>query len=427
MNQSKIEWTEKTWNPVTGCTKYSSGCLNCYAEMMAKRLHAMGIKKYYREFAVTQHEDCLEEPLYWKGHYNVFVCSMGDLFHEEVQFSFIDRVMETIKKTKHNHYQLLTKRAERMAEYFSNHSIPQNVWLGVTVENKMAKSRIDILRNLKSSIRFLSCEPLLEDLEEIDLTNIDWVIVGGESGHNARPMKEEWVLSIQNQSVKSEVAFFFKQWGTWGNDGVKRNKKRNGKLLCGKVQADKPILIKKSCIKINSKCEFLKVFSVKNIYGTRFLLFEIATLKKGVVYMSGNFVTDTFIIVLDVAKIKSSSDFMSQLDSFDCFLHPENEPEWMRIKFLSCLDGFEKGKMNPVPISKISYNDNRGVGFIDGITRLSYLVGLDAYVIPVSCDKESVEKLYELYGNKNFEPKSIQEYMNNIPLQNLSNINSTGL
>lgn len=235
MSTTKIEWTDKTWNPVTGCTKLSAGCAHCYAEIMARRLKAMGVAKYANEFTPTMHENALDEPFRWKQPHTIFVCSMADLFHESVSFDFIDKVMNTIRQTKHHRYQLLTKRAVRMAEYFSQSSIPENVWLGVTVEAIEAKPRIDSLRKLPASIRFLSCEPLLEDLGEIDLSWIDWVIVGGESGVQARPMKPEWVRSIMNQAKEQKAAFFFKQWGTWGSDGVKRNKKANGKALDGKI------------------------------------------------------------------------------------------------------------------------------------------------------------------------------------------------
>ena len=238
--KSKIEWTDKTWNPVTGCTKYSEGCRNCYAAVMARRLKAMGLEKYKNEFEVTLHEECLTEPLKWKGNHNIFVCSMSDLFHEDVPFGFIDKVMATIERTKNNRYQILTKRAERMFEYFSSHSIPENAWLGVTVENEEAKYRIDYLRKLDATIRFLSCEPLLSDLGIIDFTGIDWVIVGGESGGGARPMDERWVISIKDQASASNTAFFFKQWGTWGSDGIKRNKKMNGKLLKGEIIQEMP-------------------------------------------------------------------------------------------------------------------------------------------------------------------------------------------
>lgn len=240
MRTTKIEWTDKTWNPITGCTKYSTGCVNCYAENMSRRLKAMGLEKYSNGFEVTLHEDCIEEPLSWSGNHNVFVCSMSDLFHEKVPFEFVDKIMNTIKLTPNNRYQLLTKRAERMAEYFFSREIPNNVWIGVTVEARSSVKRIDVLRNLDAPIKFLSCEPLVEDLGEIDLTNIDWVIVGGESGIKARPMKEEWVKSIKKQAEEQGSAFFFKQWGTWGSDGIKRNKKKNGKLLDGKIVQSMP-------------------------------------------------------------------------------------------------------------------------------------------------------------------------------------------
>ena len=235
MRTTKIEWTDKTWNPITGCTKLSKGCANCYAEMMANRLCAMGVVKYSNGFTLTMHDNALDEPLNWKQPHTVFVCSMADLFHDSVPFNFIDKVMDTIRKAGHHRYQILTKRATRMAEYFSDKDIPENVWLGVTVEAPTELFRINSLRNLQASIRFLSCEPLLENLGEIDFTDIDWVIVGGESGVKARPMKPEWVRSILQQAEEQGVAFFFKQWGTWGSDGVKRNKKANGKVLDGQI------------------------------------------------------------------------------------------------------------------------------------------------------------------------------------------------
>ena len=235
MRTTKIEWTDRTWNPVTGCTKLSKGCTHCYAEIMAHRLQAMGADKYANGFIPTLHYEILGEPLKWKQPHTVFVCSMADLFHEVVPFSFIDKVMDTIRQTGHHRYQILTKRADRMAEYFYNYDAPDNVWLGVTVEATAEKSRIDSLRGLQASIRFLSCEPLVEDLGTIDLTDIDWVIVGGESGVQARPMKPEWVRSVLRQADEQGAAFFFKQWGTWGSDGIKRNKKANGKALDGKI------------------------------------------------------------------------------------------------------------------------------------------------------------------------------------------------
>jgi protein gp37 len=201
----------------------------------------MGLKKYANGFGLTLHEENLSEPLSWKGHHTIFVCSMSDLFHEDVPFAFIDNVMDTIRLTPQHRYQLLTKRAERMAEYFSKQAIPENVWLGVTIESASVKHRIDALRNLEASVRFLSCEPLLESLGTMDLTNIDWVIVGGESGFKARPMREEWVLHIQAQAEQQGTAFFFKQWGTWGSDGVKRSKHANGKALNGQIVQAMPL------------------------------------------------------------------------------------------------------------------------------------------------------------------------------------------
>lgn len=240
MKTTKIEWTDKTWNPITGCTKKSTGCLHCYAEVMSRRLKAMGQEKYVNGFTVTLHDRCLTEPLSWKGNHNIFVCSMSDIFHENVPFAFVDRMFNVIKQTPQHRYQILTKRAERMKEYFSTRNIPENVWLGVTVEAKTSRYRIDLLRNLPASVKFLSCEPLVEDLEEINLAGIDWVIVGGESGPQARPMQESWVLNICKQVEEQDARFFFKQWGTWGSDGIKRNKQANGKLLKGKIIQEMP-------------------------------------------------------------------------------------------------------------------------------------------------------------------------------------------
>ena len=241
MRTTKIEWTERTWNPVTGCTKQSAGCAHCYAETMARRLHAMGLKKYSNGFEPTLHPESLDEPLAWKKGSSIFVCSMSDLFHPNVPFEFIDKVMATIEATPQHRYQLLTKRAERMAEYFSTREVPVNAWLGVTVECRQVLSRIDALRSIEdATVRFLSCEPLLEDLGDFDLTGIQWMIVGGESGPNARPMHEQWVLNLRQLAKRHRVSFFFKQWGTWGRDGVKRSKHANGKKLEGKVVQQMP-------------------------------------------------------------------------------------------------------------------------------------------------------------------------------------------
>lgn len=243
MSTSKIEWTDASWNPITGCSKISPGCQHCYAEMMARRLCAMRVDKYKNGFRVTLHEDCLEEPVKWRKPKTIFVCSMSDLFHEDVPFGFIDKVLLVIERTPQHRYQILTKRAKRMVEYFSTRSVPENVWLGVTVDVKASKSRIDSLRSIKNApIRFLSCEPLLEDLGTLDLTGIDWIIVGGESGRKARPMKEEWALNIKQQVDAAGKAFFFKQWGTWGSDGVKRDKHKNGKALKGEICQKMPII-----------------------------------------------------------------------------------------------------------------------------------------------------------------------------------------
>lgn len=242
MSTTRIEWTDATWNPVTGCTKTSAGCAHCYAETMSRRLKAMGTAKYANGFNVTVHEDALNEPKKWRKPRAIFVCSMSDLFHKDVPFDFVDKVMAVIKGTPQHRYQLLTKRAERMEEYFKTKEVPKNVWIGVTVEVQNSKSRIDNLRNIQNApIRFLSCEPLLEDLGSLDLNGIDWIIVGGESGNQARPMKEEWVMNIKAQCDSAQKAFFFKQWGTWGGDGVKRDKHKNGKALNGIIVQEMPL------------------------------------------------------------------------------------------------------------------------------------------------------------------------------------------
>lgn len=240
MKTTKIEWTDKTWNPITGCTKKSAGCSHCYAEVMARRLQAMRLGKYRNGFELTLHEEALMEPLQWKQSHNIFVCSMSDVFHENVPFEFVDKIMKTISLTPQHRYQILTKRSERMVEYFKTRLVPQNVWLGVTVECQSSKNRIDNLRGLAATVKFLSCEPLIEDLGELNLDGIDWIIVGGESGPLARPMKLEWIVNIKSQVERQCAAFFFKQWGTWGSDGVKRNKHANGKLLFGEVIQQMP-------------------------------------------------------------------------------------------------------------------------------------------------------------------------------------------
>jgi len=246
MSTTKIEWTDATWNPVTGCTKISAGCAHCYAETMTRRLTAMGVTKYRNGFMVTTHEDALNEPGKWRKPRTIFVCSMSDLFHQDVPFEFVDKVMHVIKNTPQHRYQLLTKRADRMEEFFQTRVVPKNVWLGVTVEVESSKNRIDCLRSIQNAtVKFLSCEPLLEDLGSLDLNGIDWIIVGGESGNQARPMKEEWAKNIKAQCDAADKAFFFKQWGTWGSDGVKRDKHKNGKHLDGKVCQAMPEVTRK--------------------------------------------------------------------------------------------------------------------------------------------------------------------------------------
>lgn len=233
---SGIEWTEQTWNPVTGCTKVSPGCKHCYAETMAKRLQAMGAPGYENGFKLSILPERLKQPLQRHKPTMYFVNSMSDLFHEGVPDEFIDRIMEVIRVTPQHTYQILTKRSGNMREYFSTRSVPDNAWLGVSVENKKyGIPRIPDLVAIKAKTRFLSVEPLLEDIGHVPLKGIHWVIVGGESGPGARPMKEAWAINVRNQCVDAEVDFFFKQWGAWGADGKHRNKKANGRQLEGKI------------------------------------------------------------------------------------------------------------------------------------------------------------------------------------------------
>jgi protein gp37 len=205
----------------------------------------MGNPKYANGFKSTMHIDALTEPLKWRKPSTIFVCSMSDLFHKDVTFEFIDKVFSVIEETPQHNYQILTKRAERLAEYFETRNIPHNAWIGVTVENEDTKSRIDYIRHLDATVKFLSCEPLLGDLGELNLEGVNWIIVGGESGSQARPMKEEWALNIKRQADANNIPFFFKQWGTWNEDGVKGNKKINGKLLQGKIVQNMPCVNRK--------------------------------------------------------------------------------------------------------------------------------------------------------------------------------------
>lgn len=238
---SKIEWTEQTWNPTTGCTKISPGCKHCYAETMSKRLRAMGTEGYENGFRLTLMPDRLDEPRKRRKPTMYFVNSMSDVFHARVPFEYVDRIFETIEKTPQHTYQMLTKRADRMAQYFASRPVPPNAWLGVSVENRRhGLPRIDHLRNVAATVRFLSVEPLLEGLGPIDLAGIHWVIVGGESGPKARPMKLEWLQEVSQQCQDAKVAFFFKQWGGWGADGTRRSKKSNGREFQGRTWDEMP-------------------------------------------------------------------------------------------------------------------------------------------------------------------------------------------
>jgi protein gp37 len=232
-SNSTIEWTEATWNPVTGCTKVSEGCRHCYAAVMAKRLHAMGNPRYQNGFNVTLHYDLIELPLQWRKPKRIFVNSMSDLFHRDVPFDFVLSIFKTMEKASWHTFQILTKRSNRLAELASDLPWPKNVWQGVSVEDERVIHRIDDLRRIPAHVRFLSLEPLIGPLDNLDLTGIHWVIVGGESGYGARPMKEEWVRSIMRQCREQGVAFFFKQWG-----GVQKH--RTGRLLDGRTYDEYP-------------------------------------------------------------------------------------------------------------------------------------------------------------------------------------------
>lgn len=227
MSWSKIEWTEVSWNPLTGCTKTSPGCKHCYAERMALRLQAMGNPNYSDGFKLKCHEHALSIPFSWKSPRLVFVNSMSDLFHEDVPFSFISRVFDTMSLCSQHTFQVLTKRSTRLAELAPRLKWPCNIWMGVSVENEDFTYRVNNLRKVPAAIRFLSCEPLIGSLGCLGLDGIHWVIVGGESGPGARPMRECWVTEIRDQCLNANVPFFFKQWG-----GV--NKKKTGRVLDGR-------------------------------------------------------------------------------------------------------------------------------------------------------------------------------------------------
>lgn len=233
MAKSSIEWTEMTWNPTTGCDKISAGCKFCYAEIMSRRLQAMGIEKYKDNFEVRTHEDALKIPYTWKSSKVVFVNSMSDLFHKDIPLEFIKKVFKVMNENPQHVFQVLTKRAERLFELHSELKWTHNIWMGVSVEDAKVKDRIDYLRRTNAKVKFLSLEPLIGKLSNLNLQEIDWVIVGGESGNKPRPMKVEWVLEIQEQCEENEVAFFFKQWGG-------KNKKATGRVLNGRTYDEMP-------------------------------------------------------------------------------------------------------------------------------------------------------------------------------------------
>jgi len=233
MVNSKIEWTESTWNPLTGCTKVSPGCLNCYAERMALRLQAMGSMSYVNGFRLTVHENLLDLPLRWKKPRVIFVNSMSDLFHADVPVDFIRRTFEVMERASQHVFQVLTKRSERLAELAPHLPWPKNVWMGVSVEDVDYIHRIDHLVATPAEVKFLSLEPLLSALPNLPLRGVDWVIVGGESGPHARPMEQAWVTDIRDQCQEAGVPFFFKQWGG-------TNKKKTGRKLDGRVWSEMP-------------------------------------------------------------------------------------------------------------------------------------------------------------------------------------------
>ena len=233
MSNSKIEWTDTTWNPTTGCTKISPGCKYCYAERFSRRLKAMGTEKYKNGFKVTLHDDVVKLPFNWKTPRFVFVDSMSDLFHEDIPLDFIKNVFSTMNKANHHIYQILTKRSERMLELSTELDWPSNIWLGVSVENNDYAYRINHLRKTNAMTKFISFEPLIGPITELDINGIDWVIVGGESGPGARPIIKEWVEQIRDKCTEEDIPFFFKQWGG-------TIKKRTGRKLDGRTWEEMP-------------------------------------------------------------------------------------------------------------------------------------------------------------------------------------------
>jgi protein gp37 len=231
-DRSLIEWTEATWNPVTGCTQVSPGCAHCYAKTFAERFEGVPGHAYEVGFALTLRPERLRQPLEWKRPRLIFVNSMSDLFHENVPEDYIRRVFDVMGEACWHTFQILTKRADRLASLAPRLDWPENVWMGVSVESQRWTSRIDYLRHVQAAVRFLSCEPLLGPLH-LDLSGIDWVIVGGESGPGARPMRLEWARSVREQCLAAGVPFFFKQWGAFDEDGVRRGKGATGRTLDG--------------------------------------------------------------------------------------------------------------------------------------------------------------------------------------------------
>ncbi len=238
--KTPIEWTETTWNPLTGCTKISPGCKKCYAERLSRRLKAMGQKNYKNGFQLSLHEHMVESPLKWKKPQVIFVNSMSDLFQDEVPLDFIQRVFATMRAAHWHQFQVLTKRSERLLELNPLIDWPSNVWMGVSVETQKYTFRIDDLRKTSAAVKFLSLEPLLGPLPELDLEGINWAIVGGESGPGARTIEKSWVLDIRDQCQRAEVAFFFKQWGG-------ANKKKSGRMLDGRSYDDMPTIKSAEC------------------------------------------------------------------------------------------------------------------------------------------------------------------------------------
>lgn len=236
---SHIEWTQATWNPVTGCTKVSAGCKHCYAERLAIRLKAMGSRRYADGFRLTLHEDVVNLPRRWRQGRTVFVNSMSDLFHEDVPLIFIQQIFQTMRDCPQHTFQILTKRAARLAEFATDLEWPDNVWMGVSVENAEAMTRVDYLRGVPAAVRFLSCEPLIGPLPNLNLRGIHWVIVGGESGPGSRPMQIEWVRQIYRACRQANAAFFFKQWG-----GVRKD--LTGRELNGRTYDEMPAQVTKS-------------------------------------------------------------------------------------------------------------------------------------------------------------------------------------